>query len=233
MLTAVVFLPAPPLLVPELAGGAAPAMQDLRTACLDAVASLKDVAGPWTAVAAGGTAMRLDPRSAGSWASFGADVRVSLSPDGGAPEDPQLPLPALILGWLRGRAAPAATIAVQLYPGTASPQECRELGLALAAEPSPAVLLAVGDGCTTLTEKAPGAFDPRATALQQQIDDALAAADTAALERLDPQLCDELGVSGRAPWQVAAAAAGPGWRGRSLHRSAPYGVGYHVAVWRR
>ncbi|GAA3295073.1 hypothetical protein GCM10020295_21280 [Streptomyces cinereospinus] len=56
--------------------------------------------------------------------------------------------------------------------------------------------------------------------------------DLAALEALDVELARRLLVSGRAPWQVlAAAAAGAGLAGTPLYEDAPYGVGYVVAAW--
>ena len=219
------------MLIPQLAGRAAAATQELRDACLRAVGSLAEVGGPWMAIGTHDDELQLGPTASGSWQPYGADVQVALGPDAANPA--ALPLPALVAGWLRGCAAPAASIRMQLYRGDTTPEGCVQHGHALADDPSPQALLVLGDGCTTLTEKAPGAYDARAAAVQEQIDRALSTVDRAALGGLDPQLCRELGVSGRVPWQVAAAAVGAGWHGESLHHSAPYGVGYQVAVWRR
>ncbi|WP_127782426.1 hypothetical protein [Rhodococcus sp. X156] len=243
MLTAVVLVPVPPLLVPELAGGAAAETDDLRTACLRATRVLTDLASPWTSVGVHDTSCRLGPPTTGSWHGYGADVTVALGAgtETSSTELPgDLPLPALVAGWLRGQVAAEASVDVRLTAADASPQECAEQGRALAAElaqdPRPQGLLVLGDGCTTLTEKAPGALDERAAALQAELDHALATADCGALAALDAQLCAELGASGRVPWQVAAAAAaaaGDGWRTETLYRGAPYGVGYQVATWQR
>jgi hypothetical protein len=72
-------------------------------------------------------------------------------------------------------------------------------------------LLVVGDGSARRTEKAPGHLDPRAA----DVDDAIVAAISGAAEggldrllELDPELCADLLVAGRAPLQVLAAAAG-------------------------
>ncbi|MDQ2723409.1 MAG: hypothetical protein M3Y19_08935 [Actinomycetota bacterium] len=231
MLTAVVFLPTPPLLIPQLAGRGATATQELRDACLRAVGPLAELRGAWTAIGTDDDGLQLGPTASGSWQPYGADVQVALGPD--AAEPAELPLPALVAGWLRGCAAPTASIRMQLYRGDTTPEGCVALGHALADDPRPQALLVLGDGCTTLTEKAPGAYDGRAAAMQEQIDHALSTVDRSAVAGLDPQLCRELGVSGRVPWQIAAAAVGAGWHGESLHSSAPYGVGYQVAVWRR
>lgn len=236
MLTAVTFVPTPPLLVPELANGASAQTRDLREACLSVVQLLAATSRSWTAIGVGAVDRQLDPSDYGSWRSFGVDVAVSLAPmpaDRAHPVPAELPLPALIAGWLRQQVAPDADVHVQLYARDTTPSHCLEVGRQLGADPQSHALLVLGDGCTTLTEKAPGAFDARAGALQNRIDDALATADVAALAALDPELCEQLGVSGRVAWQVAAGAAGTGWRGQSWYAGAPFGVGYQVAAWQR
>lgn len=232
MLTAVAFVPTPPLLVPELAGAAAAETEDLRIACGHAVQLLAETAGSWTAIGTDRLDAVLSCDAHGSWSSFGADIRVALGPHSASGADAELPLPALIAGWLRGQQAPNAAIRLRLYGPHTPASRCRALGRALATD-EPTALLVLGDGCTTLTEKAPGAFDARAAALQRRIDTALSGADGAALAALEAGLCAELGVSGRVAWQVAVAAAGEGWRGRSLYEGAPFGVGYQVATWQR
>ncbi len=230
VLTTVVFVPTPPLLVPELAGAAAAAAtQLLRDGCLQAVRVLAEQPCSWTAIAANVADTHLGPDTAGSSRSFGAHVPVAFSPKGLDRTGTELPLPALIAAWLRGHAARDATIQMDLYAYDTSPERCRELGRELADGPRQG-LLVLGDGCTTLSAKAPGAFDERAAGLQSRIDQALANADTRTLGRLDAQLCADLGVSGRVPWQIAAAVGGD-WQGRSVYAGAPYGVGYQVAVW--
>ncbi|MBM7862031.1 class III extradiol ring-cleavage dioxygenase family protein [Lentzea nigeriaca] len=62
--------------------------------------------------------------------------------------------------------------------------------------------------------------------------DLLAAADVDGLLDLDSELARELGAQGRAAWQVLAGVPGP-WRCASAEFFAPFGVGYHVAVWER
>ncbi|MDT7787382.1 MAG: hypothetical protein QOF58_5801 [Pseudonocardiales bacterium] len=49
---------------------------------------------------------------------------------------------------------------------------------------------------------------------------------------LDLSLASELGAQGRAAWQVLAGVPGP-WRSLGAEFFAPFGVGYHVAVWER
>ena len=235
----VAVLPEPPLLVPELATGAAAETVELRTACLVAAARLGAAATRWIAVGADpGGRRTVGPGSVGSFAGFGADVVVGLDTTGpvGQPADPALALPLLVAGWAAGRSGVAVRIRGELVSPDESPQRCAELGIALAAEcaadPAPVGLLVVGDGAATRTERAPGHLDERAGPFDEAVARALGAADTAALAALDPDLARALLVAGRAPWQVLAGATGSGaWHGDLLHSSAPFGVAYHVAVW--
>lgn len=224
----VAVLPQPPLLVPELATGATAETADLRAACRAAAARLAAVSRDWVVVGADAGGRRtVGPDTRGSFVGFGADVVVTLDPGSTAPVDPDLPLPLLVAGWASGG---AARIRGELVAPDASPGECAELGAALAGED--VALLVVGDGAATHTEKAPGHLDERAGPFDAAVAAALRDADTAALAALDPALAAELWAAGRAPWQVLAAV-GRGWRGELLHSSAPFGVGYHVAVWSR
>ncbi len=236
MLSAVAFVPSPPLLVPELMGAASDEVSALRDAALGVVRDLADRSDVLLAVGVDAHAGLL--RSVvGTYVGWGADVVVRTAPDADGPPDPELPLAAATVGWLREQAAPASAIDVMLVAVDAAADDCasaaRDIGERLGGVDRVG-LLVVADGATTLTAGAPGAFDERAEDVQQRVDDALAAVDTAALASLDPALCAELGVSGRAAWQVAAAvvdAVGRPFTGRMRYRAAPYGVGYTVASW--
>lgn len=244
MLTAAAFVPSPPLLVPELTGAAASETDQLRRAALDVAARLGDSCPEWTVLGVADSGLssgvELAPETCGTFAGFGVDVRVSLSPDAsGAAPDRSLPLAALVAGWLRGQAAPGARLRVRLLPSDTTPDACarvgREVRRELDARPTPQALLVVADGANTLTDKAPGAFDERSAPIQAALDAALADGDTDALRRLDVGLCGEIGLTGRVAWQALAAAFGPETGGprksESLYVGAPYGVGYHVGMW--
>lgn len=99
-------------------------------------------------------------------------------------------------------------------PWDASTSECVALGRAVAdastATP-PTTVLVVADGSARRTEKAPGHLDPRSHEVDDVIVAALRGAADGDLDRLldlDPGLCADLLVAGRAPLQVLAAAAG-------------------------
>lgn len=87
----------------------------------------------------------------------------------------------------------------------ATVEECRAVGEHLARRPA-ATLVVVADGSARRGEKAPGHLDDRAAPLDDEIVAALRAADPERLLALDPDLCADLLVHGRAPLQVAAAA---------------------------
>ncbi|MDH6680829.1 hypothetical protein M2284_005059 [Rhodococcus sp. LBL1] len=244
MLTVAAFVPSPPLLVPQLAGAAASETDRLRRAALDVSTRLGVSCAEWTVVGVAEPGMTsvtdVDPESCGTFAGFGVDVRVCLSPDASDDDvDPSMPLAALVAGWLRGQSAPEARLRVRtLAPDTAA-DECARVGESLRREldarPTPQALLVVADGANTLTDKAPGAFDARSAEVQAALDAALAEGDCGALDVLDPALCSAIGLPGRAAWQILSAVFGSGNGGpsksESLYTGAPYGVGYHVGMW--
>ena len=216
MLTAAAVCPHPPLLVPELASGAAAELDELRAACTAAVAALGDYDVLYIVGA--------DSRPhATSFAPWGAGVAVDV------PEP--LPLSVLAGAWLtRGR--PRSFVAVD---PTLDAGECAALGAELAASADSVALLVMGDGSARHDVKGPGYVDPRAPGFDAAVHDAFTAADWSALATLDVALADELLAAGRAPWQVLAGAA-TGAAGHATHAVAPsfdarYGVGYHVAAW--
>ncbi len=234
MFSAVAVVPEPPLLVPELATGAAGETAGLRDACVEAGRRLAAAAAEWICVGADGGGRRtVEPDARGSFVGFGADVVVGLDTAGSArPADPDLPLPLLIAGWVTRAAGATVRIRGELVAPDWPPPDCAGLGRALAARAGRLGLLVVGDGAATHTAKAPGHLDERAGPFDAGVAAALRDADPDALAALDPALAAALYASGRAPWQVlAGAAAGRVWHGELLHSSSPFGVAYHVAVW--
>ncbi|MFE7315871.1 class III extradiol dioxygenase subunit B-like domain-containing protein [Streptomyces sp. NPDC057555] len=239
MLVAAALCPCPPLLVPEVAAGAAPELEPVRAACLDAVGVLAAarpdrlvVLGP---VAGGADAARYPQGAPGSFRGFGVDLDVTLGPAG--PQQPasgpQLP-PSLAVGaWLLSRTAWADAPVEAVGVAEALPRDrCLSLGRELGGSASRAALLVLGDGSARRSVKAPGYFDDRAEAFDAGAARALGAADTEALAALDDALAADLLASGRSCWQVLAGAAeDAGLRGQLLREEAPYGVGYVVAAW--
>ncbi|WP_432836350.1 class III extradiol dioxygenase subunit B-like domain-containing protein [Dactylosporangium sp. CA-092794] len=218
--------PHPPLLVPEVAAGAASELDDLRAACRAAVAHLANASvDSLIVVGSDTTTVRRVPPFGGTLSPWGIDLPV------GDPSGDPLPLSLLIGAWL----VPAASNFQSVAAG-ATPAECAELGRELAGEAARVGLLVLGDGSARRTEKAPGFFDARAEGFDAAVADALARADAAALAAIDPGEAAELMAAGRPAWQVLAGAAGPATTdalaGELLYDAAPYGVGYFVACWR-
>ncbi|MGV9285344.1 class III extradiol dioxygenase subunit B-like domain-containing protein [Streptomyces sp. NPDC003730] len=237
MLVAAAVCPCPPLLVPEVAAGAAPELDAARAACTDALgvlaASRPDrlvVVGP--ADSAGPEAY--PPGARGSFRGFGVDVDVSLgAADGGEERGTDLPYGLAVGAWLLDRTGWADAPVDAVGVGETLPAErCAAVGREVAARAGRTALLVLGDASACRTLKAPGYLDERAAPFDAAVGRALGAADRAALASLDVALSRELKVSGRAPWQVLAGAAeDTGLTGTLLYEDAPYGVGYVVAAW--
>ncbi|RKT53352.1 hypothetical protein [Saccharothrix australiensis] len=229
MISRVAVVPHPPLLVPELVGGAVDETAAVRAACLAAARELAEHDPDWTAVAVDPTGPRTVENVAGSFRGYGVDVPVSLSRRPSSVEV-GLPLPALVAGWLREHAG-ARSVRVHLVPPDLPTADCVAFGARLAASASPGrALLVLGDGSHRHGDAAVGRPDDRAGPFDEAVRAALAGADAAALTALDPALADELGARGRAAWQVLAGVPGA-WRCARSELLVPFGVGYHVAVW--
>lgn len=218
-------IPSAPVLIPELAGAAAAELVDLRDAVLRCVSALPK---RWIAIGVGAGDQTVGPASAGTFAGYGADVRVALSP--GAHELQALPLCALMTGWVRGQVSPDASAEVHSCSANLDQDAAVDRGRALRAQidkaADPVGVLIVADGANTLTAAAPGGHDPDSAEVQDALDDALATGDTPALIGLP------VGVVGRVAFGVLAglAAALP-LTATEHYRGAPYGVGYFAGLW--
>jgi hypothetical protein len=211
-------------MVAELAASAAMELADLREAVFAAAASLPS---RWIAVGVGTADAVVGPERAGTFGGYGVDVRVALSPGAGALGD--LPLCALITGWLREQVNPQASAEVRVYSSDLPADAALDRGRRLRAEIDGAAdavgVLVVADGLNTLTQRAPGGYDPGSIPVQAALDDALATGDTAALARLPES------VVGRVAYQVLAGLEPERRTAKELYRGAPYGVGYFAGVW--
>jgi hypothetical protein len=226
VLSAIAIIPSAPVMVPELAATAAEELAGLREAIFAAAGSLPS---RWIAVGVGAVDAVLKPDVAGTFAGYGVDRRVALSP-GAADTPSELPLCALIAGWVRGQAAPEARAEVRVYATDHDVNAALAHGRRLRAEIDEAVdpvgVLVVADGAPTLTPPAPGGYEPDSIPAQAALDDALAAGDAAALTRLPDT------IVGRVAYQVLAGLTEPAPRSaEELYRGAPYGVGYFAGVW--
>ncbi|SDP67415.1 hypothetical protein SAMN04487981_13242 [Streptomyces sp. cf386] len=241
MLVAAAVCPCPPLLVPELAAGAAPELDAARAACTDGLGVLA-AARPDLLVVVGAAEESGHGAYAegtrGSFRGFGVDIDVRLgraADEATAPEPSRRPLPSslAVAAWLLERTGWADAPIEGLAVGEPlTPERCTEMGRDIAARAERVALLVMGDASACRTLKAPGYLDERAEPFDASVAHALGKADVTALKALDTELAHELQASGRAPWQVLAGAAEQaGLSGSLLYDEAPYGVGYLVATW--
>jgi hypothetical protein len=235
MLVAAAVCPCPPLIVPELAAGAAAELDELRAACDSALRAVVEAAPELIVVVGPGDGhRRYRQGSTGGFRPYGVDLRVRLGqgPADGESADGELP-PSLAVGaWLLERAGWSGPVEGLAVPDYLDRALCRENGLQLVESAARVGLLVLGEGSARRSLKAPGYLDDRAEEFDRGVARGLASADAeGGLALLDDELAFELMASGRAPWQVLAAAAGPGRSAELLYDAAPYGVGYFVAAW--
>ncbi|WP_369392278.1 class III extradiol dioxygenase subunit B-like domain-containing protein [Streptomyces sp. CG1] len=236
MLVSAAVCPCPPLLVPEVAAGAAPEMDAARAACSDALGVLA-AARPDLLVVVGPAEQSgrgsFPQGTRGSFRGFGVDLDVRLGPATDNSGERELP-PSLAVGaWLLERTGWADAPIEGLGIGEAlAPERCNDVGREIGARAGRVALLVMGDASACRTVKAPGYLDERAAPFDAEVARALGATDLPAIRALDPGLAHELKASGRAPWQVLAGAAeNTALSGSLLYEAAPYGVGYVVAAW--
>ncbi|MEU7058758.1 class III extradiol dioxygenase subunit B-like domain-containing protein [Streptomyces sp. NPDC046197] len=236
MLVAAAVCPCPPVLVPEVAAGAAAELDAARAACTDALGVLA-AARPDRLVVVGPAAESgrgPHPQGArGTFRGFGVDLDVTLGPETGVAPAGALPVSLAVAAWLLDRTgwsgAPIEGLGV--WEGL-EPERCVQAGREIAARPDRVAMLVMGDASACRSLKAPGYLDERAAPFDAEIARALGEADVAALKALDVELAHELKASGRAPWQILAGAAeNAGLSGALRYEDAPYGVGYLVATW--
>ncbi|WP_020139129.1 class III extradiol dioxygenase subunit B-like domain-containing protein [Streptomyces sp. 351MFTsu5.1] len=236
MLVAAAVCPCPPLLVPEVAAGAASELDTARAACADALGVLAAARPDLLVVVGPAEPSGRGPHAEGargSFRGFGVDVDVRLGADRGADASGPLPTSLAVAAWLLERTGWADAPIEGLGVGEPlEPERCIQTGRGIAGRAERVALLVMGDASACRTLKAPGYLDERAAPFDAEVARALGAADVAALRALDAELAYELKASGRAPWQVLAGAAEEaGLGGSLLYEDAPYGVGYVVAAW--
>jgi hypothetical protein len=215
--------PHPPVLIPEVATGAAPDLDDLRTTCLNAIDTLSTATS--ILVVGSGRAGTYDASAGGSFGAYGAPgVRIGSGPA-------VLPLSLAVGGWLLEQSKAAGLPRTYwAVPADTAPDECLRLGREIADGNDRVGLLVMGDGSARRSEHSPVHLHPRAEIFDTTVAKAFQHKDLDVLAALDPDLAAELQAAGRAPWQVLAGALeGTPLSGELLYEAAPYGVGYFVA----
>ncbi len=211
MIIAAAVCPHPPVLVPELASGAASELDEVRSAALASVTALVSMKPDRVVVVGTGElAEPVDESAGGTLAGHGVDVRA-----GGS--DIVLPLSLTIGAWLLEQ---AGWDGPRTYTTTSVPTDDR------------AALLVMAGGSARRSLKAPGYLDERAEAHDAAVGAALANGDADALASLDVHLGDELLAPGtRALVVLGEMTKGADVTARLRWDGAPFGVGYWVADW--
>jgi HPt (histidine-containing phosphotransfer) domain-containing protein len=212
-------VPGPPLLAPQL-GGADGNAEDLRRACLEAVAHA--IADEPDLVAVVGAAA-----TSAVWPS---DAQVDLAGYGVAvpPTAHVAPLSVGMACLLLDTLAHPGRRLIRTIAIDAPLDECRALASVVGHAARRVGLIVVADGSARRTVKAPGYFDERAESYDARVEQAISSGDLTALHDLDPTLAAELMASGWAALQVLAFAVESA-RSTLYYTGAPFGVGYLAA----
>jgi hypothetical protein len=217
MIAAAAFCPNPPLLVPAVAQGAAPELDDLRAACRAAITRIASSGLPVVVIGSGPSARRHPPTARGTFTGFGVQLDVSLGSD--EPGVLELPLSLTVGAWLvREALGPnSGTTGLSIDGQLPAVDDC--------------VLLVMGDGSARRSTAAPGYLDDRAEAFDAAVVAALAGGIGANLAGLDVALGADLLAAGVAAWRAAGTLLTGPCEADVLYDEAPYGVGYFVATW--
>lgn len=203
MITMVAVCPSAPLLLPEYAGRT-DVGAGLRKACVAAVRKV----------------------------TASAERVVVLVASDRAPRSTRTPLGLRVGTLLVARAEVPVRVDVVEVPWDASVDDAVVVGRQLAATPERTSLLVIADGSAHRAGEAPGHLVKRALAVDDQIVTALRDGDPGRLLHLDPEVCADLLVGGRAPLQAMAAAMAdaPGRFAATVRVQEPFGVLYVVAT---
>ncbi|MBM6402993.1 hypothetical protein JQN72_01860 [Phycicoccus sp. CSK15P-2] len=174
-----------------------------------------------------GAGLRARAAEAVGWAGDGGDVVLVVATDR-EQRGTRPPLGQRVGTHFAGTAG-VGVAAVVVVGWDASPAECAALGEHLAGSAPGQPLVVVADGSARRGEKAPGHLDERAFAVDGSVVAALRSGDLDPVRRLDPALCADLLLHGRAPLQVLAARSPGPVVPVALEADDPWGVLHVVA----
>jgi hypothetical protein len=207
-------LPHPPLLVPELAGAAAPELDPLRAACREALSTVAAAADLTILIGDGPVWAIPAPAAPGSFQPYGADVDVTL-PTLADLDLPGLPPPARLTDLplslavaaqlLNDLDPPPARLFAATVPRSLGPRAAATIGQTLAGA-ARFGLVVMADLSACRSDRAPGGFRPGAANFDTWVADAFRTGTPQTLLALDPIESTNLLVAGRVPLQVLAGA---------------------------
>ena len=234
MITACAFVPSTPLLIPEVASGAASELEDLRRAAIDAVGRAVGSADRVVIIGAGAET-RLFIDAVGTMAGFGVPVTVAVRPHGeaiSAEPTNQLGVAATLGVWLLDQTTHSGSRSVLEIAIDENQKRIDEIAAEISSSSDSIALVVVADGSAARTEKAPGYLHPDAIAFDVLVEAALTTGDAQALAALDQAQAQAVISSGWPAWHVAGLAMASHDVKASFDRfDATYGVGYFVATW--
>ena len=214
-----------PVLIPDVAQGAAGELDGLRAACRSAIRRADAPGRQWVVLGPGPVSRSFGSSSRGTFAGFGVPLEVGLGSDELGPVE--LPLSLTVGAWL---------LRDTLGPG------CGALGYAIAdlgteddywdGHDGDVVVLVMGDGSARRSVKAPGYFDERAEGVDAYVAATLRHGFGDRLHRELVDGDDQLLMAGLNAWDLLSWSVEPfRWNAELLYDGAPYGVGYFVASW--
>ncbi|CAB4890565.1 MAG: hypothetical protein F2923_05630 [Actinobacteria bacterium] len=226
MIIGVVFIPAAPLLCPDV--DIEDLLVDERDASIELVLEFVLDAQQVIVIGSGERTHWFNQGGIGSTRGFGGLFDYSLG--SGSERLPQvLTIAAAVLA---GANWTGSVVGLEVAPDS-NTQQREVLGREVAAKAAElnTLVVVVGDGSATRTEKAPGYVQPDAASFDEAMARAINEADTHAILDVDQEQADRLWCRGIPAWQVVAHAVDP-MEGALILESAPFGVNYLVASWR-
>lgn len=226
MITGVAFIPAAPLLCPDV--DIESLLADERAASIELVAELQQDADLIVIIGTGASTTWFEQGGIGSTRGFGGVSHYAVG--SGVEELPQaITIGASVVvaaGW-NGEVKALAIDALT----TVEQRKVIAQELLAKSENQRTLIVAVGDGSATRTEKAPGYIQPDALAFDEAITAAIGNADRDSILRIEQSTADRLWCKGLPVWQVVSNAFAP-TQSALILESAPFGVNYLVASWR-
>ena len=225
-MTRVAFVPAAPLLVPEVGVGHSDDLDGWRAestrAVSDALVGVRRV----VIVAAGKESRLVTGPVAASFQGFGVDLEV------GQPGGRAVGWHAGIGLWLLGEAGWSGLVSVVEVEAGSVADAAAALGGVLGESSGGLALVVVADGSAGRGPKAPGYIIEGSEAFDDEVVSALAAANCARLASLDLHEGSRVMSSGAPVWAAVGAGLGSESFDAEVRRAdSPFGVFYAVAVW--
>lgn len=217
-----------PVLVPDVAQGAAPELDGLRAACREAITRAAAPGRRWIVLGPGPTTRPFSPTSRGTYAGFGVPLELGLGSD--EPGPLELPLSLTVGAWLLRDALGPDSGAIGWSVHDPADPGLGRWHAEVDEQPPDVAVLAMGDGSARRGLKAPGYLDERAEPFDARVVGALSSGRGERLRGLDDG--HDLLQTGTPVWELLSRTLAPiGYRAELLADVAPYGVGYFVASW--